>query len=101
MAICRTQMKRMKETPKRGFAALSVEARLELARRGGKAAQASGNAHRFSSEGAIEAGRKAGLAISQNKDHMSTIGRKGGKAMHAQVALEDVFSPIESEASGS
>lgn len=53
-------MKKMKETPKRGFAALSVEARLELARRGGKAAQASGNAHRFSSEGAIEAGRKGG-----------------------------------------
>ncbi|WP_099207253.1 general stress protein [Xanthomonas citri] len=83
-----------KEVPKRGFATMSVEMRLELARRGGRAAQASGNAHRFSSERAIEAGRKGGQAVSQDKEHMARIGKKGGSAKHARVALEDVFSPV-------
>ncbi|AKC81503.1 stress-induced protein [Xanthomonas arboricola] len=87
-----------KEVPKRGFATMSVEARLELASRGGRAAQASGNAHRFSSERAVEAGRKGGQAVSQDKEHMSRIGKKGGSAKHVRVALEDVFSPVPKSA---
>nr|WP_039517255.1 stress-induced protein [Xanthomonas arboricola] len=89
--------KTAKDSPKRGFATLSVEARLELARRGGRATQASGNGHRFSSERAVEAGRKGGRAISQDKEHMSRIGKKGGSAKHARTALDDVFSPIQKD----
>ncbi len=45
---------------RRGFASQTKERRLELAMRGGKAAQSSGRAHRFSKQEAIEAGRKGG-----------------------------------------
>jgi uncharacterized protein len=44
----------------RGFAALSPEARRELARKGGRAAQATGMAHRFTPEEGKAAGRKGG-----------------------------------------
>ncbi len=43
-----------------GFASLSPERRTELARIGGKAAHQLGRAHRWTSEEAQEAGRKAG-----------------------------------------
>lgn len=90
-----------RKVTKRGFATMSVEARLELSSRGGRAVQASGNAYRFSSERAVEAGRKGGQAVSQDKEHMSRIGSKGGRAKRARVALEDVFSPVpKSESSG-
>jgi general stress protein YciG len=55
----------------------------EIARRGGLAAQASGTAHRFSSEEARSAGRKGGEAVSGNRMHMASIGRRGGVARHA------------------
>ena len=42
----------------RGFAALSPEQRQAIARSGGKAAQAKGTAHRFTSQEAKLAGRK-------------------------------------------
>lgn len=45
---------------RRGFASQTKERRLELAMKGGKAAQNSGRAHRFSKQEAIEAGRKGG-----------------------------------------
>lgn len=46
----------------KGFAALTPEARKEIARRGGIAAQAKGTAHRWDREAARVAGRKGGLA---------------------------------------
>ncbi|MBK6692306.1 MAG: stress-induced protein [Myxococcales bacterium] len=39
----------------------------ELARRGGKAAQDAGTAHRFSAEEARDAGRKGGLATGRKR----------------------------------
>lgn len=56
----------------------SEEAR-EAGRRGGKAAHAQGAAHEFTSEEAREAGRKGGAAVSQDRAHMTAIGRLGGK----------------------
>lgn len=52
------------ETPRpkrrQGFAALDPAARAEIARRGGRAAQAAGTAHQWTPAEAAEAGRKGG-----------------------------------------
>ena len=40
----------MPKAQKKGFALLSKEERVEMARKGGKAAQASGNANRFTTK---------------------------------------------------
>jgi hypothetical protein len=50
---------------------------------GGRAAHQKGTAHEFSSEEAREAGRKGGRAVSQNREHMSAIGREGGESRAA------------------
>jgi general stress protein YciG len=55
----------------------------EIASKGGKAAHAKGTAHEFDSGEAREAGRKGGLAVSQNREHMAKIGRRGGEARGA------------------
>lgn len=47
---------------RRGFAAMSPEKQREIASLGGKAAQANGNAHRWTGEDAAAAGRKGGSA---------------------------------------
>jgi general stress protein YciG len=70
----------------RGFAAMDPEQQREIARRGGRAAHESGNAHEFTSEEAAEAGRKGGEAVSKNREHMAEIGRKGGLAAHHRNA---------------
>jgi general stress protein YciG len=62
---------------KRGFAAMSPEKQREIASKGGKAAHAMGFAHQFTSENAAEAGRKGGLKISKDREHMSRIGTLG------------------------
>jgi general stress protein YciG len=67
----------------RGFAAMDQKKQKEIARRGGLAAQALGTAHRFSPEEARQAGRKGGEAVSGNRQHMASIGRRGGVARHA------------------
>lgn len=51
----------MSEKQKRGFAVMDKEKQREIARRGGKAAQAKG-AHRWTSEEARAAGKKGGKA---------------------------------------
>ncbi len=63
---------------RRGFAAMSREKQREIARRGGRAAHQKGTAHEFSQQEAREAGRKGGVAVSRNREHMSRIGRAGG-----------------------
>lgn len=68
------------ETSKRGFALLDKEKQREIARSGGRAAHRKGAAHEFSATEARAAGRKGGLTISANKEHMARIGRSGGKA---------------------
>lgn len=70
------------EKPKsrRGFASMSREQMQEIASKGGKAAHAVGTAHEFDSSEAREAGRKGGMAVSRNREHMAAIGRRGGEA---------------------
>jgi len=64
---------------KKGFASMSMEKKRAIASAGGKAAHKNGNAHKFDSAKAIEAGRKGGQAISRNREHMAMIGKKGGE----------------------
>ncbi len=61
-----------------GFAAMNREKQREIARRGGRAAHQKGTAHEFTPEEARTAGRKGGMSVSQNREHMSRIGRAGG-----------------------
>ena len=64
----------------RGFASMDRSKQREIASKGGKAAHAKGTAHEFDSSEAREAGRKGGVAVSRNRDHMAAIGRRGGEA---------------------
>ena len=64
----------------RGFASMDWEKQKEIASKGGKAAHAKGTAHEFDSSEAREAGRKGGVAVSRNREHMAAIGRRGGEA---------------------
>jgi uncharacterized protein len=65
---------------KRGFAAMNAEQQRQIASQGGKAAHEKGTAHEFTSEEARAAGRKGGETVSQNREHMAEIGRKGAEA---------------------
>lgn len=62
----------------RGFAAMDKDRQRQIASAGGRAAHECGNAHEFTSDEARSAGRKGGMSISQNKEHMAAIGSKGG-----------------------
>ncbi len=75
-----TQAPTVKKPVRRGFAVLDAERRKEIARLGGKTAHANGNAHRFNPEEASLAGKKGGAVISENRDYMADIGRRGGLA---------------------
>lgn len=72
----------------KGFASMDPARQREIARRGGKAAHASGHAHRFTSDEAREAGRKGGRSVSQNRAHMAEIGRRGGEARRKKTTKE-------------
>jgi general stress protein YciG len=67
-------------TRNRGFASMDSQKQREIARKGGKAAHQKGTAHEFSADEARVAGRKGGEAVSANRNHMSHIGRIGGKS---------------------
>jgi uncharacterized protein len=67
-------------TRNRGFASMDPELQRRIASQGGKAAHQQGTAHEFDSEEARAAGRKGGEVVSQNRQHMAEIGRKGGEA---------------------
>jgi len=62
----------------RGFAAIPPELQRRIASLGGRTAHERGTAHRFTSAEAREAGRKGGVAVSRDREHMAEIGRKGG-----------------------
>jgi uncharacterized protein len=64
----------------RGFAAMDADQQREIASKGGRAAHEQGTAHEFSPDEARAAGRKGGVSVSKNRQHMSEIGRKGGEA---------------------
>lgn len=74
----------MEEKKLRGFAAMDKEKHREIASKGGKAAHELGRAHQFTSEEAREAGKKGGKTVSQDREHMAAIGRKGGRNSHAK-----------------
>ncbi len=63
---------------KRGFACLSPERRREIARIGGRRAHELGAAHEFTSAEAQSAGRRGGMTIAKDRDHMRRIGQRGG-----------------------
>lgn len=65
---------------KRGFAAMTPERVREIASQGGKAAHANGTAYKYTHDTAREAGRKGGQTVSQNREYMAEIGRRGGRA---------------------
>ena len=64
----------------RGFASMDPQRQRQIASEGGRAAHEKGRAHQFDSNEARIAGRKGGEAISRNREHMSEIGKKGGRA---------------------
>jgi general stress protein YciG len=71
----------------RGFAAMSPEKRIEMARKGGTAA-AAGNGHKFTSAEARAAGHKGGIVSGANRAHMAEIGRRGSAAREAKRERE-------------
>jgi uncharacterized protein len=64
----------------RGFAAMSPERQKQIASEGGRAAHKLGVAHEWNSDEARKAGKKGGQIVSQNREHMSEIGRRGGQS---------------------
>jgi len=66
------------EKSKRGFASWTPERQRAAASKGGLAAQAKGNAHRFTPDEAREAGKKGGAKVSADREHMAEIGKIGG-----------------------
>ena len=79
----------------RGFASMNTERQREIARKGGRAAHAKGTAHEFTADEARAAGQKGGQRVSANREHMSRIGRIGGKksAGKRQGARDDADAP--------
>ena len=67
-------------TRSRGFASMDQQKQREIARKGGRAAHEKGTAHEFTADEARAAGRKGGERVSANREHMSRIGRLGGKS---------------------
>lgn len=72
---------------KRGFASMDPERQKEIASKGGRAAHAKGTAHEWSRDEARAAGRKGGVIVSRDREHMSAIGREGGEARGRANAL--------------
>lgn len=84
-------------TRNRGFASMDRDKQREIARKGGRAAHEKGTAHEFTTDEARAAGRKGGERVSANRDHMSRIGRLGGK--HS-AGRRQVRSPQEAAQPG-
>jgi general stress protein YciG len=72
----------------RGFASMESDKQRRIAREGGRASHIKGTAHEFSSDEAREAGRKGGIAVSRNREHMAAIGRKGGATPRNQQSRD-------------
>lgn len=88
----------------RGFASMDREKQREIASKGGRAAHAKGTAHEFDSGEAREAGRKGGMAVSRNREHMAAIGRRGGEARghsRARAASQANTAGVGSASEGS
>ena len=79
----------------RGFASMDRSKQREIASKGGRAAHQKGTAHEFDSGEARAAGRKGGVTVSRNREHMAAIGRRGGEARGANRAAR-----LQQESSG-
>lgn len=55
----------------------------EIASKGGRAAHEKGTAHEWSPNEARAAGRKGGVTVSRDREHMAAIGREGGESRSA------------------
>lgn len=64
----------------RGFASMSKEKQRAIASKGGINSHKKGTAHEWTTEEAKLAGHKGGMVVSQDREFMSRIGRKGGNA---------------------
>ena len=64
-----------------GFANMTPERKLEVASMGARALHASGKAHVFTEEERRLGAETAGKIVSQDRDHMATIGRLGGASI--------------------
>ena len=79
----------------RGFRAMSTETQRRIASLGGKTVHLNGKLYKFTSAKASEAGKKGGAKTSANREHMASIGQKGGFAKRGWRAKE----PREPESS--
>ena len=86
-----------KRTSRRGFASMDRSRQREIASAGGRAAHERGTAHTITSEEARDAGRKGGVSISRDREHMAAIGRKGGEARGAASKRTDETQPAQSQ----
>lgn len=87
---------------KRGFASMDRTRQREIARLGGRAAHERGTAHEFTREEAREAGRKGGVTVSQDREHMAKIGRRGGERRSARLSsLRTPGNPTDTASAGS
>ncbi len=68
---------------RRGFASMDPARQREIASKGGRAAHEKGTAHEWSANEARDAGRKGGVTVSRDRDHMAAIGREGGESRSA------------------
>jgi general stress protein YciG len=71
---------------KQGFASMPPERVAEIASRGGKEVHRLGRGHEFDHESAKVAGKKGGHVVSQDREHMAEIGRKGGRSKAKRAA---------------
>ncbi|MCU0616139.1 MAG: hypothetical protein MUD17_03495 [Gemmatimonadaceae bacterium] len=77
----------------RGFATLDPAIRREIAARGGRAAHAGGKGRVWTAEAASIAGKKGGRAVAADREHMSALGREGGRMRRlAADAARDVHT---------
>ncbi len=63
---------------------------------GRKTAHLNGKLYKFTSEKASEAGKKGGAKTAENREHMASIGQKGGLAKRGWRAKEE---PAKTESS--
>ena len=83
---------------RRGFSGMDPQKHRAIAGRGGRIAHAIGRAHRFTVEEARSAGQKGGQVVSQDREHMAALGRKGGQARREQLRATENATTADAEA---
>lgn len=71
---------------RRGLALANEETRRNVARKGGQSVPAGERSFSKDVHLASKAGHLGGAVVSQNRAHMSEIGKKGGEARHAGIS---------------